>query len=83
MGPMTQTATTVTKVCRILTEFKGRPSLGVTQIADRTGLLPSDVHRLLSSLQVYGYVEQNPNTKRYSIGSELLSLGLRGPLSGG
>ena len=74
---MSQTATTVTKVCRILTEFKGRSSLGVTQIADRTGLLPSDVHRLLSSLQVYGYIEQNPHTRRYSIGAELLSLGVR------
>ncbi len=73
---MSQTATTVTKVCRILTEFKGRSSLGVTQIADpdRTGLLPSDVHRLLSSLQVYGYIEQNPHTRRYSIGAELLNL---------
>jgi DNA-binding IclR family transcriptional regulator len=71
---LSQTATTVTKVCRILTEFKGQSSLGVTQIAHRTGLLPSDVHRLLHSLRVYGYIEQNPHTRKYSIGSELLSL---------
>ncbi len=69
-------ATTVTKVCRVLAELKGRPSLGLTDIARRTNLLPSDVHRILTSLQTYGYVEQDANTKRYAIGYELLSLGL-------
>jgi len=69
-------ATTVTKVCRVLAELKGRPSLGLTDVARRADLLPSDVHRILTSLQAYGYVEQDVNTKRYSIGYGLLSLGL-------
>jgi DNA-binding IclR family transcriptional regulator len=69
-------ATTVTKVCRILGEFKQRPSLGVTDLAHRLDLLPSDVHRILNSLQIYGYVEQNPATKRYQLGAGLLRLGL-------
>lgn len=69
-------ATTVTKVCRILGEFKHRPSLGVTDLARRLNLLPSDIHRILASLQVYGYVEQNPETKRYQLGTGLLRLGL-------
>jgi IclR family KDG regulon transcriptional repressor len=69
-------ATTVTKVCRVLAELKGRPSLGLTDIARRTDLLPSDVHRILSSLQAYGYVEQDEHTKRYAIGYELVRLGL-------
>lgn len=69
-------ATTVTKVCRILGEFKHRPSLGVTDLARRLDLLPSDVHRILASLQIYGYVEQNPETKRYQLGTGLLRLGL-------
>lgn len=69
-------ATTVTKVCRILGEFKHRPSLGVTDLARRLDLFPSDIHRILTSLQIYGYVEQNPETKRYQLGTGLLRLGL-------
>lgn len=72
-------ATTVTKVCLILTQFKGQPTLGITEIARRTGLLPSDVHRLLGSLRSYGYVQQDDETKRYGIGPELRSLGSRLP----
>jgi IclR family KDG regulon transcriptional repressor len=69
-------ATTVTKVCRVLAQFKIRPSLGVTDLARQTALAPSDVHRILKSLQMYGYVEQDPETKRYRIGTGLLRLGL-------
>ncbi|HLJ14392.1 MAG TPA: IclR family transcriptional regulator [Bryobacteraceae bacterium] len=69
-------ATTITKVCRVLGEFKSRPSLGITDLARRTALLPSDVHRILTSLQLYGYVEQDLETKRYRLGAGLLRLGL-------
>jgi IclR family KDG regulon transcriptional repressor len=69
-------ATTVTKVCRILGEFRNRPSLGVTDLARSLTLSPSDVHRILNSLRLYGYVEQSPETKRYHLGPGLLRLGL-------
>jgi DNA-binding IclR family transcriptional regulator len=46
--------TTVTKVCRVLGEFKNRPSLGIADLARRLDLFPSDVHRILTSLQIYG-----------------------------
>jgi IclR family transcriptional regulator, KDG regulon repressor len=71
-----KTATTVTKVCRILAEFRNRPSLGVTDLARRTVLLPSDVHRILASLKQFGYIEQDLETKRYRVGHGLLRLGL-------
>ncbi len=69
-------ATTVTKVCRILDQFKNRPSLGITDLARSLQMLPSDVHRIVSSLQLYGYVQQNPETKRYHLGAGLLRLSL-------
>lgn len=69
-------ATTIAKVCRVLGEFKTRSSMGVTDIARRAELLPSDVHRILSSLEVYGYIEQDQHTRRYHLGSALLRLGL-------
>lgn len=43
-------------------------------MAELTGLLPSDVHRILRSLQVFGYIEQD-ETKKYRLGLELLKLG--------
>ncbi len=69
-------ATTISKVCRVLGEFRQRPSLGVTDLARRTGLLPSDVHRILSSLKHCGFVEQNPQTKTYRLGVGLMKIGL-------
>lgn len=69
-------ATTITKVCRVLGEFRSRPAIGVSELARRTKLLPSDVHRILSSLEIYGYIEQDPQTKRYHLGGTLLRLGL-------
>jgi IclR family transcriptional regulator, KDG regulon repressor len=75
-GRTMKPATTVTKVCRILDQFKNRPSLGITDLARSLQMLPSDVHRIVSSLQLYGYVEQNPETKRYHLGAGLLRLGL-------
>jgi DNA-binding IclR family transcriptional regulator len=73
---MMKPATTVTKVCRVLSEFRSRPSMGVTDLARRTGLLPSDVHRILTSLEASGFIEQDSRTKRYRLGCGLLKLGL-------
>jgi DNA-binding IclR family transcriptional regulator len=39
-------------------------------------LLPSDVHRILTALRASGYVEQDPETRKYRLGFALLRLGL-------
>lgn len=69
-------ATTVSKICRILAEFRSRPSMGVTELARRADLLPSDVHRILNSLGSYGLIEQNPSNKTYRLGIGMMKLGL-------
>ena len=69
-------ATTVTKLCRVMEQFQERQSFGITDLARRTELLPSDVHRILTSLRAFGYIEQDPETKKYSLGFSLLRLGL-------
>jgi DNA-binding IclR family transcriptional regulator len=69
-------ATTITKVCRVLDEFRNHPSIGITDLAKNCGLLPSDVHRILNSLQSCGYIEQDPGTRRYRLGLGLMRLGL-------
>jgi DNA-binding IclR family transcriptional regulator len=68
-------ATTIVKVCHVLEAFRDHPSLGITEVAAKTGLLPSDVHRILGSLACFGYIEQDGETKKYHLGLELLKLG--------
>ena len=74
--PAAKPATTVTKVCRIIHEFRENRSFGVTDLAKRTMLLPSDVHRILAALRASGYVEQDPQTRRYRLGFGMLRLGI-------
>lgn len=50
--------------------------LGVTQIANRLGLSKAVVHRILSALRNKGLVEFDPETRRYSLGPIIMSLGL-------
>src|ERR1700722_29901 len=69
-------ATTVTKVCLIMEQFQERQSLEITDLARRTGLLPSDVHRILVTLRANRYIWQDPETKKYRLGVALMRLGL-------
>jgi IclR family transcriptional regulator, KDG regulon repressor len=71
-----KSATTVVKVCRIIDELATRQWLGVSDLSRRTTLLPSDVHRILTSLKLSGYVYQDVETKKYQIGTQLLRIGL-------
>ena len=48
--------------------------LGVSEVARMTNLDKGNVHRILKSLEVRGYVEQNVKTKKYRASSHVLSL---------
>jgi DNA-binding IclR family transcriptional regulator len=48
--------------------------LGVSDLAARTGLVPSTAHRLLSTLVERGYAAQSASGGRYLIGYKLLEL---------
>ena len=52
-------ATTIVKICRILDSFRDRSSMGVTELATKTELLLSDVHRILTSLESFGFIDQD------------------------
>jgi DNA-binding IclR family transcriptional regulator len=69
-------ATTVAKLCRVMEQFQHRRSFGITDLAHRTDLLPSDVHRILTSLRMFGYIEQDAKTRKYTLGFSLVRLGL-------
>jgi IclR family transcriptional regulator, KDG regulon repressor len=68
-------STSIHKVSLVLGSFNSRPSMGITELARNTRLLPSDVHRIATSLKHFGYLDQNPQTKQYRLGLELLRLG--------
>lgn len=48
--------------------------LGVTEIARQIDINKSSVHRILSTLVQYGYVEQDEETSRYKIGYKFLEI---------
>ena len=68
-------ATSIEKVCRVLNVLRQQPAIGVIELSEDAGLLRSDAHRILNSLRVFGYVEQDADTKKYRLGLELLKLG--------
>ena len=48
--------------------------LGVTELANRTGLVPSTAHRLLHTLAKRGYVSQSSDTGRYLLGYKVVEV---------
>jgi IclR family transcriptional regulator, KDG regulon repressor len=48
--------------------------LGVTELANRTGLVPSTVHRLLHTLAKRGYVSQSSESGRYLLGYKVVEV---------
>jgi DNA-binding IclR family transcriptional regulator len=51
--------------------------LGVTELANRTGLVPSTAHRLLHTLAKRGYVSQSTDSGRYLLGYKVIEVVLR------
>ena len=49
-------------------------ALGATEVADKLGVDPSTAYRLLSTLEGHGFVLQDPETKKYTIGYGLLEV---------
>lgn len=48
--------------------------LGITEIAEKSGLLKSSVHNMLSTYEACGLVRRNPYTNKYHLGERVLEL---------
>ncbi|MBS4211283.1 MULTISPECIES: IclR family transcriptional regulator [Neobacillus] len=48
--------------------------LGVTELAEKLGLNKSSIFRILATLASHGYIEQDPDTKKYKLGYKYLEL---------
>ncbi|MEW6663163.1 MAG: IclR family transcriptional regulator [Bacillota bacterium] len=66
----------VERALQVLSCFRpGCRELGVTEISQELGLYKSTVHRILQTLQNYGFVQQNPENQKYRLGLKLFELG--------
>ena len=63
------------KALEILNCFIEEPLLGVTEISDKFGLYKSNVHNILSTFKVMGYLEQDEASGRYKLGIQAFKLG--------
>ncbi len=61
------------KTLKVLECFTSKtPELGVTEIGNVLGLYKSNVHNLISTLEVAGYVEKNPLNAKYRLSNKML-----------
>lgn len=59
----------------VLEELAKGPQIGVTELSKRLKLHKNNVFRLLATLELRGYSEQNKDTEDYSLGPKVLQLG--------
>lgn len=52
----------------------GTTNLSLTEISSRIGLNPSTTSRILSTLEMRNYITRNSETRKYQLGSQVLSL---------
>jgi IclR family acetate operon transcriptional repressor len=74
-SPTSSSRKTVQSVERSLDllEALATEPLGLTELSDRTGLVPSTTHRLLATLSRRGYVTRQLDTGRYELGYKMMA----------
>lgn len=74
--PGDQYLQTVGRALGILNCFYEEPEWSLTELSRRLGFNKTVTFRLVATLAQEGYLEQDPHTKRYRLGPQLLVLGL-------
>lgn len=65
------------KAIDIIEHISEAGALGISELGVRSGLPPSTIHRILATLANRGYVQQNTETRRYSLSPKFLIFGSR------
>lgn len=68
--------TSVDKALRLVALLRDERSLSVSRAAEALAVARSTAHRLLTTLQAHGFARQDPVTKAYGPGRELIQIGL-------
>lgn len=74
-----QTVMKALELLNHLAKNTGNLGAGVSELSDALGIGKSTVHRLLDTLQYYGYIEKSEETNRYRLVWELYKVGLSVP----
>lgn len=62
------------KALQILECFVEKQPLGVTEISEKMGLYKSNVHNILSTFKSMGYLEQDPDSGKFRLGTAVFTL---------
>ncbi len=66
----------ITRVSKILSLFTfSKPNWGLSEIATAVGLARGTVHNIAQTLVVEGLLDQDPDSRKYSLGARFLTLG--------
>lgn len=65
----------VVNALRIMECFSKEEELGITDLSETIGVGKTVIARLVSSLEKFGYLRQNPATRKYRLGMKLVYLG--------
>lgn len=72
----TGTSQSLERGLAILSSFDSeRPLIGVSELSRELELSRSTAHRYIATLAALGYLQQDPDTKRYRLGPKVLDLG--------
>jgi DNA-binding IclR family transcriptional regulator len=69
-----QPATAGEKVLHVLSAFEEKPEWILHELAVHLQIPKSSLHRHLAALRAFGYVQQDPRTGRYLLGSRIAAL---------
>ncbi len=74
--PNAKTSKTTEKVTKIFEMFSiNKPEWGVTELSSELDWSKSVTHRILSTLESSGFLQQNKDTSKYQLGYRLIELG--------
>lgn len=72
---MEQRVKSLYKALKLLSYFdEDHKEIGVTELAEYSGMLKSSVHNIMRTFEECGYVIQNSETRKYMLGGEIVSL---------
>lgn len=74
--PKTYNVRAVERAMQILSCFDQNPQLGVSEIAQATGLHKATAHRLLMTMLNRGFLERSADGERFRLGLRLMEMGL-------
>src|SRR5512139_3943636 len=75
-GASTGTSQSLERGLAILSAFDSdRPLIGVSELSRELELSRSTAHRYIATLAQLGYLQQDPDSKRYRLGPKVLDLG--------